>query len=335
MAEIARITGLAPPGPAADLQPIAPAAPLTRRPPQEGAAPEESEPAARTAGPEAPADLAAADLELGSVWLLLNRGDRSFDVRELRVGVGRWLSAVTAVDVDRDGALDLVVTDMAQDELIVLLGDGAGGFSVAQTIPTGRGPAALASADFDGDGRLDLAVAHFHEDSVGIWLGDGVGGFRPGGLYAAGLGPVDVRAGDLNGDGFPDLVVANARSPWLTVLLNEGVRRGRGRPALAPGERVRLGPPSESGAQGAALGDFDGDGALDLAVAGGGGAGGEVVTVRLGDGRGRFPDDRGRELPVAGQPVALLAEDLDGSGFPDLVVVRFDSDSVSLLLNEL
>lgn len=61
MAEIARITGLAPPGPAADLQPVAPAAPLTRRPPQEGAAPEESEPAARTTGPEAPGTTAARE----------------------------------------------------------------------------------------------------------------------------------------------------------------------------------------------------------------------------------------------------------------------------------
>ena len=61
MAEIARITGLAPPGPAADLQPVAPAAPLTRRPPQEGAAPEESEPAARTAGPEVSGTTAARE----------------------------------------------------------------------------------------------------------------------------------------------------------------------------------------------------------------------------------------------------------------------------------
>lgn len=62
MAEIARITGLAPPGPAADLQPVTPAAPLTRRPPQEGAAPEESEPAARAAaGPGAPGSPAARE----------------------------------------------------------------------------------------------------------------------------------------------------------------------------------------------------------------------------------------------------------------------------------
>ena len=61
MAEIARITGLAPPGPAADLQPVTPAAPLTRRPPQEGAAPEEGEPAARTAGPEVSGTTAARE----------------------------------------------------------------------------------------------------------------------------------------------------------------------------------------------------------------------------------------------------------------------------------
>jgi chitodextrinase len=269
-------------------------------------------------------DLAAADLDLGSVWLLFNRGNRSFDPRELRVG--RWASALAVADFDRDGALDLAVADMARDEIAVLLGDGAGGFEVVQRVPTGRGPAALAVGDFNGDGRPDLAVAHFHEDSVGVLLGDGVGGLRSGGLYTAGLSPIDLQAADLSGDGRLDLVVANARSPWLTVLLGREDRRGR----FEPGERVVLG--RGRGAQAVTAGDFDGDGALDLAVADGSG---DAVTVLLGDGLGRFPERGARELPVVGNPVALVADDFDRSGFPDLAVVRFDSDSVSLLLNRL
>ncbi len=264
-------------------------------------------------------DLVVAHLDSGAVLPLLNRGDGSF-VEGERMAVARWASAVALEDFDRDGALDLVVADVADDEVSVLLGDGEGGFVLATEIPVGSWPSALATGDFNGDGRPDLAVAHFLDNSLRIFIGNGVGGFRMGEVYELGPGPTALLAHDLDGDGALDLVSANAQGSALSVL------RGRGDGRFRPPEPVPVG----AGPRAVAVGDFDGDGVPDLAAAN---STAESVTVLLGDGLGRFPDALAREFPVLGSPTALLAGNFSGSAAPDLLVVRFDSGSLSLLLN--
>lgn len=267
-------------------------------------------------------DLAVAHLDSGSVTLLWNDGNRGLQ-RGDELRIGRWASAITSADFNRDGWSDLAVADAGTDQVTVLLGNGEGVFEIASTIPVGRWPAALVSGDFDEDGRPDLAVANFHEDSITLLFGDGVGGFREGGLRAVGEGPVALASLDLDGDARLDLVVANSKSANLSVLLGAG----RGRFSLAPDI------PVGEGVHGLAVGDFDGDGSLDLASAN---SSRNTVTVLLNDGVGQFRTrSQAREYPADGSPVALVAGDFDQDGFLDLVIVHFEEDRISILLNQL
>src|SRR5260221_404051 len=96
--------------------------------------------------------------------------------------------------------------------------------------------------------------------------------------------PSSVAVGDFNGDGKQDLAVANYSSSNVTVLL------GNGSGGFAPA----AGSPLSVGTNGisVAVGDFDGDGKQDLAVANWNSAN---VTVLLGNGAGGFS-------PAAGSP---------------------------------
>jgi hypothetical protein len=125
---------------------------------------------------------------------------------------------------------------------------------------TGRGPNAIAIAELNGDGKRDLVTANAATVSV-IWnAGTGRLGARediPGGGES-------VAVADLNRDGRPDLAVVRARARLLdcrgcgavSVLLNRGGSFGRGR-AYETG----------ADASAVAVGDLDGDGVPDLAVA--------------------------------------------------------------------
>src|SRR5512137_1514307 len=73
---------------------------------------------------------------------------------------GRNPWALAVADLNRDGALDLVVVNQTAKSASVLLGNGDGTFAPKTDFVTGRGPVALALADLNGDGTPDLVVAN-------------------------------------------------------------------------------------------------------------------------------------------------------------------------------
>ncbi|MEM7248382.1 MAG: FG-GAP-like repeat-containing protein [Acidobacteriota bacterium] len=215
-----------------------------------------------------------------------------------------------AADVDADGDVDLLVTRLGPD--VLLVNDGSGRFTDA-TERSGLGTPGFSSSaaffDADRDGRLDLYVCRYVDwsaskeescfDRRGLRdycnpleyrapMSDRFYRGRDGGVFqdrseASGVAGVTghglgVVAADFDDDGWPDLYVANDQTPAFVWMNRDG------------GARFV----EDAGLRGAA---FDGDG-----------------------------------VAIAGMGVA--AEDLDGDLDPDLLVTNIHHQSHLGLINE-
>src|SRR5437879_3877578 len=154
-----------------------------------------------------------------------------------------------------------------------ILAQGANGLFGPPTLYSSGAflPYSVTVGDFNGDGKLDLAVANrcgspCARGIVSVLLGNGDGTFQAAVSYDSGANlPTWVTAGDFNGDGKLDLAVANNCANGNTCPNGVvGILLGNGDGTF------QAAVPYYSGgnlAYSVTVGDFNGDGKLDLAVA--------------------------------------------------------------------
>ncbi len=230
---------------------------------------------------------------------------------------GAWFDRTTFADLDDDGQLDLITANVYQDDMTVLRGDGAGGFTAWGNHPVGVEPLETVAADVDEDGQLDLLVAA----GIGVWvlLGDGAGGFSPGVEYpGTGCCGVALAVADVDEDGHLDVLLAGDLFSDLVLL------RGVGDGTFAPAELLFDVP--FPGAVTVHLPDLDLDGHLDLVL---GIHAGAKVFVFLGDGTGAFTEQDPLQPPsdtVRHVDVGLI----DGDLLPDIALAHLDGITVFL-----
>lgn len=105
------------------------------------------------------------------------KGDGSFGKSRFAPLAG--LTDLAIVDLDADENLDLVATRSVTNDVLVLLGDGHGGFEPLDPIAVGDTPSAITAGDLDSDGNLDLVVANSGSNDVSVLFGNGDGSFVP------------------------------------------------------------------------------------------------------------------------------------------------------------
>ncbi|MFN2442974.1 MAG: FG-GAP repeat domain-containing protein [Thermoanaerobaculia bacterium] len=192
-------------------------------------------------------DLVMTSFEF-EAFLAINRLPVGFEVERFPEADGSV--EALAADFDGDGNLDLALVGGGLPR--VLYGDGNGDFPrSAATGFSGSGPALV--ADWNGDGRPDIVAASSGHRFV-VHLSEGASGFATGGSVEVDGFPNEILAGDLTGDGRPDLVVLTST--------NLAVAEGTGVGFAAPRATIF----AQAAADGAAIGDFDRDGMIELAM---------------------------------------------------------------------
>jgi hypothetical protein len=253
------------------------------------------------------------------ISVLVNKGDGTFQTPVIIDIPSASFPAhgLIVADLNGDGKPDIAFSSSTPEltpgagsvTFGILFGNGDGTFQTLQAQDnyslTGKIVGLLPAADLNGDHKLDIVAVGL--SSVAIYLNNGNGVFTTGNVYTLDDFAFDAPAGaigDLRGSGVNDIVIGkgNSTTPKVNILKGNG-----------DGTFVNSTVPLTRGAAGLALGDFDGDGKLDVAVQ----EFGFELEIFPGLGTGALGTPILRQSPAS----RVVAVDMAGGGFPDLVTI--------------
>ncbi|HWG21667.1 MAG TPA: VCBS repeat-containing protein [Terracidiphilus sp.] len=290
-----------------------------------------------------PTDLIAVDGDSNQVEVFYGKGDGTFQASTIVTTTPEIPTFIVAGDFNKDGntdlAIGLVVYPGGGPQFEVLMGDGTGAFPTVVTSPAIPNDSdspiptnGISIGDMNNDGYPDVLTA-VNWGFAYSYLNHGGTGFEIAEVDFTPInGTMDTILADLGGNSCPyvlesdqvgTLTVAKGNCDGTFANVPQSLELGDLDPAMV-------------------MADVNGDGHLDLiassvlyhgqeASGGIGAVGGYLVSVLEGDGQGNLgPPALYRVAPDA---YDLIAADLKGDGFPDIITISQSQNTASILVN--
>jgi len=245
-------------------------------------------------------------------------------------------------DVDGDGKLDLITTDIGGNTVSVYRNQsGAGSLSSNSFAPfvsfaTSTGPRTVALVDLDADGRPEMVTANYDSSTISVLRNTSVAGqissnsFAPRFDLPAGAGTHGLAVTDLDGDGRPDLATANAVGASLSLFRNFGSG-----PVASNSFAAVVTIPGPDNAHFIRAADLDADGRAELLVTS---YLGQTLTVYRNQANpGSLTSSSfaaGVTRALAGRGHTISLGDLNGDARVDIAVDTEIGDSIALFQNQ-
>lgn len=258
-------------------------------------------------------DLATANRE--SVSILYNDGNGNLSLVD---EFAARPTQILAADLDGDGDQEIVFGSTQSSAVSILVNVNGFFLSAPVEFPVEFAPGLLAICDLDSDGDPEVITAFERFTSVGIlWNRDqGAVSLNPS-LVDMGPAPHAAAIGDFDNNGFLDVATGNGNARSITIFGNSNGTL-RPRRTVATGEYLNS---IDSG-------DFDGDGDLDLVTA-------AIMSshMQIFDNLDNLVFRIAGRLVTGTSPFQVLAAELNGDGFPEVVSANEGSGTVTVWLN--
>ena len=240
---------------------------------------------------------------------------------------GKLPGGLALADVTLDGKADLSVANFG-GKLDFFKNTSVFGkiiFDAKSDLAEVYGVAALAFSDFDGDGLLDICSSNTSDMNT-ITVKKNLSSanqvlFGSSVQLNPGISSSNFKIADFDNDGKPDIAA-------LSLYTGASVFKNISTPsAISFNSRLLFSVPLFS--SGLAVSDIDGDGKIDLIVAGQG----NIAVLKNNSTLGNISFEGSRIFPVYGYAASVSTADLNGDGFPEIISLADTKKRLAILKN--
>ncbi|CAF1240880.1 unnamed protein product [Rotaria sordida] len=271
-------------------------------------------------------DLAVTIQERDEIEIFLGYGNGLFrNKTTYSTGLNSKPYSIAVEDLNNDDTIDIVVSNQDSRNVIIYFGYGNGTFSPQKPIPIS--PESLltmiAIADLNNDKILDIVVADVANGygNISVLYGYGSGQFATLKTYSTGAYtyPSSFVISDFNNDSRIDLAVLNPTTATIIIMF-----RDKSTPFAT---QTHFSTGNNSVPTSVAVGDFNNDHQLDIAVAN---AGTNNIGIFIGHGDGTFDKQRTYSTGDFSFPNSIAVNDFNNDHQSDIVIANLNSSNIGI-----